>query len=478
MQESAKYLIHATVEADGVVERSDVVGAVFGQTEGLLGDRMDLRRLKDSSKVGRIHVDVDSEAGRSRGELTIASDLDRVETAVLAASLETIDRVGPCRSDVTVTGIEDVRAAKRRTVVDRAKELLSSGFDESVPSTDELLEEVRQSARVEDVTDYEGLPAGPNVATSDAIVVVEGRADVLRLLKYGIKNAIAVEGTDVPDAVVDLTRERTVTAFFDGDRGGDLILEELSQVGAVDYVAVAPPGKPVEELDRHEVMTTLREKVPYEELDAVDGSVVAATDGSVRPAPGNDQADAPGSTGGDDEGPASGADPNGPEVEQAEPPRDHPEAQVAAGAVATDRDVEAADGVAAEQDADQADGVAAEAVDGSVPDDADAAGDATPAPETVQGHVEAVVGGGTGTVRLLDEAAGVLAEGPVGETFARVEEADPVPEIVVMDGRLDQRVLDVAAQRGVRQVVAHELGDFVKQPTNVRIRTAEQVLAS
>ena len=38
MQDTAKYLIHADITTDGVVERSDVVGAVFGQTEGLLGD--------------------------------------------------------------------------------------------------------------------------------------------------------------------------------------------------------------------------------------------------------------------------------------------------------------------------------------------------------------------------------------------------------------------------------------------------------
>ncbi|MEF8855925.1 MAG: DNA primase DnaG, partial [Haloplanus sp.] len=224
MDDTAKYLIHASIAADGVVERSDVVGAVFGQTEGLLGDELDLRDLQQSSKVGRIDVQIDSENGQSFGRITIASSLDKVETAILAASLETIDRVGPCQASVEVTNIEDVREAKRRQVIDRAKELLAGSFDESVMDSSKILEEVRESVRIEDITEYHGLPAGPRVADSDAIIVVEGRADVLTLLQYGIKNAIGVEGTNVPDPVADLTEDRTVTAFLDGDRGGELIL--------------------------------------------------------------------------------------------------------------------------------------------------------------------------------------------------------------------------------------------------------------
>jgi DNA primase len=248
MDDTAKYLIHAAITADGVVERSDVVGAIFGQTEGLLGDDLDLRDLQQSSKVGRIDVQIESENGQSFGNVTIASSLDKVKTAILAASLETITRVGPCQSDVRVTDIEDVREAKRREVVDRAKELLSTSFDDSVMTSSEILEEVEESVRVEDITEYEGLPAGPRVLDSDAIIVVEGRADVLTLLRYGIKNAVAVEGTNVPDAVADLTQDRTVTAFLDGDRGGELILRELVQVGDVDYVAFAPDGRSVEDL--------------------------------------------------------------------------------------------------------------------------------------------------------------------------------------------------------------------------------------
>jgi len=182
MHDSAKYLIHADITANGVVERNDVVGAIFGQTEGLCGEDLDLRELQDHSKVGRIDVDVDSEGGQSFGEITIASGLDRVETALLAASLETIERVGPCRATIEVSELEDVRQAKRRTVVDRATDLLADLEADAVTSVD-IVDEVRQRVRVENVTEYEGYPAGPRVADSDAIVVVEGRADVLQLLQ-------------------------------------------------------------------------------------------------------------------------------------------------------------------------------------------------------------------------------------------------------------------------------------------------------
>jgi hypothetical protein len=129
-------------------------------------------------------------------------------------------------------------------------------------SSTEILDEVKESVRIEDISEHEGLPAGPRVGDSDAVVVVEGRADVLTLLRYGIKNAIGVEGTNVPGAVAGLTQERTTTAFLDGDRGGRLILRELAQVGDVDHVAFAPDGRSVEDLERHEVFAALRGKDP------------------------------------------------------------------------------------------------------------------------------------------------------------------------------------------------------------------------
>ncbi|MEN4017948.1 MAG: DNA primase DnaG [Methanobacterium sp.] len=265
---TTKYLIHAQINANGIVEKPDVVGAIFGQTEGLLSNDLDLRELQKTGRIGRIKVNINSRGGRSKGEIIIPSSLDRVETAILAASLETINRVGPCEAYIQVSKVEDVRAVKRRKVVDRAKELYKVMMEEVTPESLKMIEEVKEAMRIHEITEFgdERLPAGPNVSTSDAILVVEGRADVLNLLRYGVKNAIAVEGVSVPKTVAELTKSKTVTAFVDGDRGGELILKELLQVGEVDYVTRAPRGKEVEDLEKEEVMVALRDKIPVEQM--------------------------------------------------------------------------------------------------------------------------------------------------------------------------------------------------------------------
>ncbi|NPA74521.1 MAG: DNA primase [Euryarchaeota archaeon] len=264
---AAKYLITARIEADGVVERPDVVGAIFGQTEGLLGDDLDLRDLQKSGRIGRIEVEIKSEKGRSIGEIRIPSSLDQVETAILAAALETIDRVGPCRARVEVLGIEDIRATKRQRVVERAKQLLQSILEQGKHVSEDIIKEVRESVEIEEIMSYgeEHLPAGPNVDKSDAIIVVEGRSDIINLLKHGIKNTIALNGTNVPKTIVELSKKKMVTAFLDGDRGGDLILKELLQVADVDFVARAPKGYEVEELTYKQLQKALRNKMPVEQ---------------------------------------------------------------------------------------------------------------------------------------------------------------------------------------------------------------------
>ncbi len=263
VSDTTKYFIHANLKTDGVVERSDVVGAIYGQTEGLLGDDLDLRDLQQSDKISRMEVNVESENGSSYGTVTIGSSLDRVETSVLAASLETIERIGPCEATVEIDLVEDVRTTKRKEIVERAKYIHREMFAGDSMGTDEMLDQVRKDVRKGEITEYAGLPAGPNVEESDAVLVVEGRADVLNLLKHGVKNAVGVEGTDVPDAVAELADERTVTAFLDSDRGGDLILRELEQVADVDYVAHPPDGKCVEDLSGDEINEALRDKHPH-----------------------------------------------------------------------------------------------------------------------------------------------------------------------------------------------------------------------
>ncbi len=265
---TTKYVVYAEFEASGIVERPDVVGAIFGQTEGLLGDDLDLRELQKTGRIGRIKVEVHTKGGKTYGTITVPSSLDRVETAILAAALETIDRVGPAEAHIKVLRIEDVRATKRKYIIERAKQILENLMEQEIPETQELTEEVKKAVRAKELIEYgpEKLPSGPHVPFSDSIIVVEGRADVLNLLKHGIKNAIAVEGTSIPETIIKLSKERIVTTFTDGDRGGELILKELLQVADVDYVARAPEGKEVEELTKKEIVKSLRSKVPAEQV--------------------------------------------------------------------------------------------------------------------------------------------------------------------------------------------------------------------
>ena len=513
MDDTTKYLIHARIAANGIVERSDVVGAVFGQTEGLLGDELDLRDLQQSSKVGRIDVEISSENGQSFGELTIATSLGKAETAILAASLETINRVGPCRADIEVTAIEDIRAAKRREIVDRAKELLSTAFDETGVSGADLVDDVRDSARVADVVDYKGLPAGPRVESSDAVIVVEGRADVRQLLAYGIKNAIAVEGTDVPDAVADLTAERTTTVFVDGDRGGELILRELLQVGDIDFVAFAPPDRSVEDLSRSDVINRLRQKViadrlrgtpnvreaiadiidetaderprsaddhlPSDDDDDTEVEVVPTSSPAASPSPPSEPATdvSPGV--------AEGADaPTETEAAGVEPPAD------AAGAVDTDVDV-APDSDTVDADTTVAPDVSPAPSDDDATADTDVTADeaestdadptpptetaaADEPPATLRSHAEAVIDEGTGTARLLDDRFEILVETEPADLIEAIEAADE-PYALVVDGECSQRLLDVAAQHGLDHVVAASTGEFVKKPVGTRVVTAAEL---
>ncbi|HJH26225.1 MAG TPA: DNA primase [Methanophagales archaeon] len=262
--DTTKYMVHANITAEGFVEKSDVVGAIFGQTEGLLGDELDLRDLQKSSRIGRIEVNIESKGGKSRGEILVPSGLDKAETAILAASLETIDRVGPCIAHVEITKLEDIRATKRRRITERAKLLMREIIETSIDS-ETMVSEVKQAVRMEEITSYKGLPAGPNIDSSDAILIVEGRADVLNLLKYGIKNTIAVEGTNISPIIPKLSKRKTVTAFFDGDRGGDLILKELLQVADVDYIAISPEGRSVEDMTYKEISKALHNKTSVEQ---------------------------------------------------------------------------------------------------------------------------------------------------------------------------------------------------------------------
>ena len=430
---TTKYMIQARMEAEGIVEKPDVVGAVFGQTEGLLGEELDLRDLQKGGRIGRIEVDVQSKKGRSEGLILIPSSLDQVETSILAAALETIDRVGPCKATIKVEKVEDVRVTKRNKIIERARALLASMVEDSKTSGSDLLDEVRQSVQVSEIVSFgtERLPAGPNIADSDAIIIVEGRQDVLNLLRSGIKNAIAVEGTNVPKTVQELSKERALTAFVDGDRGGDLILKELLQVAEVDFIARAPRGKEVEELTQKQIMKALRNKIPadqYVEMYGLSGSLYKPESEfpEARPEGGRPVSPPPGR-------PERAPEPRGPM--RAEPAAEPHEFREVAPAPAP----------------------------------------LTPTTKVLNPKLEKyremlLQLGGSSTARLLDDGDAVVTEVPVRELVDTLKTAKQT-RAVVFDGIITQRILDIAAEMNMHSVIGTKMGTITKQPAGVGVWT-------
>ncbi len=413
---TTKYVIHAKIEANGIVEKPDVVGAVFGQTEGLLGNDLDLRELQKTGRIGRIEVTIESKMGKSKGGINVPSSLDKVETAILASALETIDRIGPCEATILVEGIEDVRISKRLKVIERAKDILITMVEEMTPDTLEITETVKASIRLGEVKKYgnDHLPAGPNISDSDAIIIVEGRADVLNLLKYGIKNSIAVEGTSIPKSIIDLSKEKTVTAFTDGDRGGELIVRELLQVAELDFVARAPDGKEVEELTKKEIFKALRNKIPAEQapggvaakagmgagrdkkpMGTIEKVAPAPVRGKVAPAPVRGKA-------------APGIEPlSGPQFDRFK-------------------------------------------------------------------ELFAVISG-TLKASILDQKNEVIKEVAVRDLAASLKSSNTGASAVIFDGVVTQRLVEIAEEKGIRYLVGAKIGTISKKPSDLKLLTAKDL---
>ena len=271
---SPKYLIEATFVVEGVVERHDVIGAIFGQTEGLFPKEFELRELQKSGKIGRIDITLKSEKDRTDGTIAAPSSLDRAETAIIAAAMESVDRVGPCAAKVSVVKISDVRVDKREQIMKRAKELMRGWVVTESQDIEKLLSEVSRADKKIHPVHYgrERLTATPDISKLKEIIVVEGRADVINLLKAGRTGVIALEGVKIPRTIINLVKRKEVTAFLDGDRGGDLILKELLQVAKPAYVARAPWGKEVEELEPEEIEAALAARVPISEVEKPSGA--------------------------------------------------------------------------------------------------------------------------------------------------------------------------------------------------------------
>jgi DNA primase len=261
----AKYLIRARVVVDGVVEKHDIIGALFGQTEGLLGSEFDLRILQDKGRVGRIIVNTKTQGNKTIGEILIPSNLDRIETALLAAMIETVDRVGPYDAEVKVQDIQDLRLEKIKMIVERTVEILRVWGKEKTPDLKEVIKNIQEYLKAPEPVSYgpEGLPAGPDVEKNDVVIVVEGRADVINLLRYGYTNVIALGGARrVPETIKNLASRKKIILLVDGDHGGDLIIKEVLRTIKVDYVARAPPDREVEDLAGKELEEALNNAKP------------------------------------------------------------------------------------------------------------------------------------------------------------------------------------------------------------------------
>lgn len=437
--DTTKYIIHSKINADGVIERPDIVGAIFGQTEGLLGSDLDLRDLQKTGRIGRIEVIVNTKSGKARGNILIPSSLDKIETSILAASLETIDRVGPCSANIEVTNVEDVRATKRQQIVDRAKFILTDMFDVNLPESQEIADEVRQSVRIEEMQYYgkKKIPCGPNMLESDAIVVVEGRADVLNLLRYGIKNTVCVGGTNVPPEVAELTKTRTVTAFTDADRGGELIIKELLQVADIDYIARAPDGKCVEDLVQREIVRALRQKVPVEQ--AMEKYAIRQSDSQKAK--------------------RVSRLPKRSERRGAEVKRHVAEKVETVPAKLRERTVS--------EPSQQRRRAPAKKVE-SKPKAAVSAKEAMEG-NRFKSHVDALAG--TLGARLLGSDDDVVVETAVRDLVHTLKESSEIVKSVVFDGVITQRILDIAADKGIENLVGVKVGNISKSPAAVKVFT-------
>jgi DNA primase len=260
---SIKYMIHANFSAEGALEKPDVIGAIFGQTEGLLGAELEMRELQKEGKIGRIEVDLHKENKRTVGVIKIPTALDQSETTLIAAAIETIERIGPCDSQIEIERIEDVRGSKRDYIVERAKKLMQEIHGKT--DSREISTEIKDSARTANVREYGESRLSSGDISGKELIVVEGRADVLNLMRNGVSNVIAMNGTKLPDEIKELGKEKDIILFVDGDRGGKLIVQNVSDNANVKYVASAPDGKEVEELTGKEILMSLRKRVPIRE---------------------------------------------------------------------------------------------------------------------------------------------------------------------------------------------------------------------
>ena len=451
--EIVKYMVESEFTIDGMVDKPDIIGAVFGQTEGLLGNELDLRELQKNGKIGRIEIELQPQGNRTHGKLYLPASLDRIETCILAAAVEAVDRVGPYEAQFAIKKVEDTRSEKRRKILARAKDLVRILLNTEIPDSREIAELVQSDVRASEIASYgpENLPAGPDVGKSDEVIIVEGRADVLNLLRNDITNAVAVGGAtnNIPKTIIDLCNQKEATIFADGDRGGDLIIRSLMNAAEIDYVTKAPDGKEVEDLTRKEIIKSLRAKTPVDQAASDElrrqrqGQSYQRTQqpAQARPMPSN----------------SSGIKPPS---QLKEPSRES--TLKPAPSIIKPISSEDDKGIPAIESQSLKEGSASPA--------------AQPALQSViltqlsSGLDEL---SGTLRSRIYDPAGNVVKEVPIRELLVEVQDSEGAYAIV-LDGVITQRLVELALQKGIKAIYGNRANPFQKKEKDIILYTKEQ----
>ncbi len=460
--EIVKYMVEAKFNIDGVVDKPDIIGAVFGQTEGLLGNELDLRELQKNGKIGRIEIEVNQSSNKTFGKLFLPASLDRIETCILAAAVESVDRVGPYEAQFSVDKVEDTRSEKRRKILLRAKELLKQLMDTDIPDSKEISEMVQSDVKASEITEFgpEKLAAGPDIAVSDEVIIVEGRADVLNLLKNDIQNAIAVGGaaSTIPKSIVDLINQKEATLFLDGDRGGDMIARSILNVAEVDFIAKAPDGKEVEDLTRKEIIKSMRTRIPVDQYKGLGTSGAFAQQRAQRR---NEQPFRQ----------QQHPSPQQPQHSQQQAPqqRQQPQPQPAA----RNPDLQP-------RQADNNDTGLAK-IDTASYEPASKLGTREPkeANPVLEAQVLAQISGGldelSGTLRsrLYDGAGNIVKEIPIRELLSEIDYSSGI-YAVVLDGVITQRLVELALQKNVKAIYGVKANPLTRKFHDILLYTKEQ----
>jgi len=405
-----KYHVKLKFEVDGLVEKADIIGAIFGQTEGLLGPEMNLNELQKVSKVGRIEVNVDTKGNMAKGDALIPMSTDISTAALIAAAIESIDKVGPFQAKFNLMGIDDIRAIKKKIIVDRAKKIVQDWATRTISEGEEMLKDVYDASKPGKLTSFgkAQLACGTGVFDSDWIILVEGRADVINLLRAGFDNAIAIEGARIDETVTKLTEGKKVVAFLDGDRAGDLILKELHGVVKIDKVLRAPPGKEVEECTPLEISEILK-----------DAFLIEAAAPQMRQEHTQDRRHSHSRREREPREEYRAAPPPPPPTQPAQPSK--------------------------------------EVIAEDAPEIVSAVRDVYP---QINETLEAVV---------LDGSLNQLLKVPVSEVIKRLDSAEG-GKLLVLDGIVTQRLVDAADRVGIEYIIGHRTAEL-KKPADIRVRT-------